>query len=79
MGRHFGQSKRHTFKDLADEYPPHAKDAVRLDYWREVFGPELLDDITPARIAKERDKLLAEETRNSRRRRPGTRSGRETG
>ena len=62
-GRHFGQSKRHTFNDLADEYRPHAKDAVRLDFWREVFGPEQLDAITPARIAKERDKLLAEETR----------------
>ena len=33
-GRHFGQSKRHTFKELADEYGPHAKDAERLDYWR---------------------------------------------
>jgi integrase len=61
-GRHFGASKRHTFKDLADEYAPHAKDARRLDYWREVFGPERLDAITPARIAKERDKLLSEET-----------------
>jgi integrase len=61
-GRHFGQSKRHTFKELADEYAPHAKDARRLDYWREAFGPERLDAITPARIAKERDKLLSEET-----------------
>ena len=34
-GRHFGQSKRHTFTELADEYAPHAKDKVRLDYWRE--------------------------------------------
>ena len=61
-GRHFGQSKRHIFKELADEYTPHAKDKARLDYWREVFGPERLDAITPARIAKERDKLLSEET-----------------
>jgi len=63
-GRHFGQSKRHTFNELADEYGPHAKDKVRLDYWRGVFGPDLLDTITPARIAKERDKLLTEETQN---------------
>ncbi|PIV88680.1 MAG: site-specific integrase [Hydrogenophilales bacterium CG17_big_fil_post_rev_8_21_14_2_50_63_12] len=61
-GRHFGQSKRHNFAELADEYAPHAKDAPRLDYWRETFGPERLDTITPARIAKERDKLLSEET-----------------
>ncbi len=61
-GRHFGQSKRHTFKELADEYTPHAKDSLRLDYWREVFGPDRLDAITPVRIAKERDKLLTEDT-----------------
>lgn len=63
-GRHFGQSKRHTFADLADEYQPHAKDPVRLEYWRKVLGADSLDAITPARIAKERDKLLAEETQN---------------
>jgi integrase len=61
-GRHFGQSKRHAFSELADEYAPHAKDAPRLEYWREVFGTERLADITPARIAKERDKLLSEGT-----------------
>ena len=61
-GRHFGQSKRHTFNELADEYQTHARDAVRLDYWRKVFGPDRLDTITAARIAKERDKLLGEIT-----------------
>ena len=61
-GRHFGASKRHTFKDLADEYESHAKDKARLAYWREVFGPSLLSSVTPARISKERDKLLNEET-----------------
>lgn len=63
-GRHFGQSKRHTFNDLTDEYQPHAKDTVRLDHWRGVFGDDLLDAITPARIAKERDRLLSEDTQN---------------
>jgi integrase len=63
-GRHFGQSKRHTFNDLADEYESHAKDLDRLNYWREVFGEDSLDTITPARISKQRDKLLSEETRN---------------
>lgn len=61
-GRHFGQSKRHTFNDLADEYRQQAIDLVRLDHWRRVFGADLLDAITPARISKERDKLLSEET-----------------
>lgn len=63
-GRHFGQSKRHTFNELADEYQEHAKDLVRLDYWRTVFGPDRLDTITPARIDKARRKLLSEETQN---------------
>jgi len=61
-GRHFGASKRHTFAELADEYAPHAKDPARLDYWREVFGPDRLDAITPQRIKKEADKLLSEGT-----------------
>jgi integrase len=61
-GRHFGQSKRHTFKDLADEYAPHAKDKPRMDYWVDVFGPERLDTITPQRIRKEADRLLSEKT-----------------
>lgn len=61
-GRHFGASKRHTFNELADEYEPHAKDKARLAHWRKVFGTNSLDMLTPARIAKERDKLLSEET-----------------
>lgn len=61
-GRHFGQSKRHTFKELAKEYEPQAKDKERLAYWCSAFGADLLADITPDRIAKQRDKLLSEET-----------------
>ena len=63
-GRHFGASKRHTFKDLATEYKPHAKDKVKLSYWASVFGDNSLDTITPARISKQRDKLLSEDTHN---------------
>ena len=63
-GRHFGQSKRHTFDELADKYEPNAKDKVRLDYWRKVFGRDRLDTITPARIEEERRKLLSEATQN---------------
>ena len=61
-GRHFGISRRHTFADLATEYAPHAKDKVRLTYWRKVLGESTLNTITPAAIGKERDKLLAEDT-----------------
>lgn len=61
-GRYFGQSKRHTFSELVDAYKPHAKDPKRLDYWRTAFASSLLADVTPDRIAKQRDKLLAEET-----------------
>lgn len=69
-GRHFGAAKRHTFKDLADEYETEAihlrsfDDRKRhLKYWREAFGADLLRDVTPQRIKKEREKLLATPTR----------------
>ena len=61
-GRHFGQSKRHTFNELAHEHQPDAKNVARLNYWRKVFGPDRLDTVTSDRIEKQRDKLLAEET-----------------
>lgn len=61
-GRHFGVAKRHTFSELIDEYLPYAKDKVRLEYWRGVFGADTLDAITSARITKIKDKLLNEET-----------------
>jgi integrase len=63
-GRHFGASKRHTFKDLAEEYYDQAKDKVKLKYWISIFGNDTLDTITPARIGKQRDKLLNEYTHN---------------
>ncbi len=63
-GRHFGASKRHTFKDLAAEYKPYAKDKVKLAYWISVFGDQSLDSITTARINKQCEKLLSENTQN---------------
>lgn len=62
--RHFGVSKKHTFTELAAEYKPHAKDMDRLEYWCNVFANDSLDSITRARIVKERDKLLSEDTKN---------------
>lgn len=71
-GRHFGQSKRHTFNDLVAEYRPHAERTLaryrerqaQIDFWAGIFGDDLLSSITPQRIAKERDKLLAGKTHN---------------
>lgn len=71
-GRYFGQSKRHTFNDLVAEYKPHAERSIaryhereaQIDFWAGIFGDDLLNSITPQRIAKERDKLLAGETKN---------------
>jgi integrase len=69
-GRHFGASKRHTFKELCVEYEKHAADLrsfddrkQHLDRWREEIGADLLSDITPQRIMKIREKLLSEPTR----------------
>jgi hypothetical protein len=69
-GRHFGESKRHTFNDLIKEYSAQAKPLLKswdhremhLAYWLKAFGDCQLDTITPARIAKERDNLLSGET-----------------
>jgi len=61
-GKHFGQSKRHTFGDLADTYMPKSKDPKRLEYWKGVFGKDMLDRVTADRIADVRDKLLSEDT-----------------
>lgn len=58
----FGQSKRNTFGDLAEEYRDQAKDIKRLEYWCEVFGNLRLADITPDKINKQVKKLLEEET-----------------
>lgn len=66
-GRYFGNAKLKTLGDLFDEYEKEAKlrlkswDGVkaRLDWWRAQVGGEMLDAITPARIAEYRNKLLA--------------------
>ncbi|HUY04524.1 MAG TPA: site-specific integrase, partial [Rhodocyclaceae bacterium] len=66
-GRYFGAGKRKTLGDLFDKYAaaaaPRLKswDGVknRLDWWRAKAGSEMLDAITPARIAEYRDELLA--------------------
>lgn len=61
-GKYFGQSKKRTFNELAEDYLPHAKDLKRLEYWQGVFGHIRLADITPDRINKQVQKLLTEDT-----------------
>ena len=50
-GKHFGQSKRHTFGELVDEFKPMSKDPKRLEYWRDQFGTDRLDTVTTDRIS----------------------------
>lgn len=65
-GRHFGASKRHTLNELINSYESSAKHKelksakemrTRLDWWRKQHGGKLLQDITPAVVAKGRDAL----------------------
>lgn len=69
-GRHFGASKRHTFKELIEEYEKHAislksfNDRKRhLEAWKSHFGDDLLSEISQSRINAVRAKMLAEDTR----------------
>ena len=66
-GRYFSAAKLKTLGDLFDKYATAAAPRLkswagvksRLDWWREKAGGELLEAITPARIAEWRDELLA--------------------
>ena len=66
-GRYFGNDKLKILRDLFDEYEKAAKSRLkswnvvkaRLDWWRTKAGSEMLDAITPARIAEYRNELLA--------------------
>lgn len=66
-GRYFGASKHKTLSDMLDKYETSAAHRLkswkgvkaRLDWWRAKAGVEMLQSITPARIAELRDVLLA--------------------
>lgn len=66
-GRHFGQSKRHTVKDVIDLYVSgplqqlKSKKSVetRLKWWVGRVGEKRLADLTPEVIAQARDALKA--------------------
>lgn len=66
-GRYFGAAKRKTLNDLYDKYKVAASSNLkswdevdrRLNWWRARMGNEMLDAITPTRIAECRDELLA--------------------
>ncbi|WP_035374094.1 tyrosine-type recombinase/integrase, partial [Pseudoduganella violaceinigra] len=66
-GRHFGQSKRHTLKDLIGKYVDGPLQALkskksvetRLNWWIGRDGEKLLSELTPDVVAQARDALLA--------------------
>lgn len=66
-GRYFSAAKRKTLNDLYDKYKVAASSNLkswdevdrRLGWWRARMGNEMLDAITPTRIAECRDELLA--------------------
>lgn len=69
--RHFGEAKRHTLAELVERYRTHKKGKLKswrdtdrhLEIWLGLLGDCLLSEITPARIAEGRDKLLKETTK----------------
>ena len=68
-GRHFGESHRHTLVEALDRYlrddlPSLSSSEQRnrtrqLAWWRAALGPYMLNDLTPALIGENRDKLGA--------------------
>ncbi len=66
-GRYFSAAKLKTLGELFDRYAVAASPRLKswnevkrqLDWWRAKAGAEMLDAITPARIAEWRDELLA--------------------
>lgn len=79
-GRHFGEAKRHTLGELVERYRAHKQGKLKswrdtdrhLGIWLGLLGDCLLSDITPARIAESRDKLLKEITIRGKTRHAGT-------
>lgn len=82
-GRHFktSQAKRHTLDELITRYiknvlPSKPKSAEKqlsqLMWWKEQIGAYTLADVTPAKLAECRDKLLSERTYRGNDRSPAT-------
>ena len=81
-GRHFKttEAKRHTLVELIDRYTrdvlPGKRDgahqARQLAWWKEQLGALTLADVTPALLAKYRDKLASEITVRHQQRNPAT-------
>lgn len=82
-GRYFKttEAKRHTLADAIDRYcrdvlPTKGRQrlnqSVQLQWWKDELGAYTLADITPARIAEYRDRLLIGTTRYKRSRSPAT-------
>lgn len=83
QGRHFQtiEARKHTLADLIDRYVAEGfqhkpkslgKQSGQLAWWKAELGAYLLADVTPARIAECRSKLLAGATMRGRSRSPAT-------
>lgn len=82
-GRYFKttEAKRHTLSEAIDSYlkkilPTKPKSGFsqrrQLQWWKETLGQYTLAEITPALLAQQRDKLLAETTVRQSKRTPAT-------
>jgi integrase len=81
-GRHFktSEAKKHSFADLAARYEETVAPTIRtgpervrhLNWWRGQLGHYSLADLTSARIAEGRDKLLSIPTTRGGKRSPAT-------
>lgn len=82
-GRHFKtvEAKKHTFGEMIDRYVQNEipkrrngqdKQKVLVTWWKEQLGPYMLADVSAARIAECRDRLLSEKTYRKNLRSPST-------
>ncbi|MEW6415891.1 MAG: site-specific integrase [Pseudomonadota bacterium] len=79
-GRHFGASKRHTLGELVAKYTAHKQTKLKswrdterhLAMWLKLLGDCQLNEVTPARIGEQRNKLLNEQTKRGTQRHPAT-------
>jgi len=82
-GRYFktAEAKKHTVREMTERYLEYMKHRnpkrhpwveQYLDWWVQQIGPYALSDVTKALIIEQRDKLMASEGRNVKKRAPGT-------
>ncbi len=81
-GRYFQtvESRRHTLAELVERYirdvaplrPSRMRRRQQLNWWKDQLGAYVLADLTPGRLAEQRDLLLREPRANGSKRSPAT-------